>query len=104
MHLIISTTSKCSKTLETIKEKILQNNLSPCIQTYKNIFSEYIWKSKIEETKEIKIEIKTHVSLKGKIVEIIKKHHNCECPEIILQKIELIDDEYGEWFNKHLNI
>ena len=104
MHLIISTTSNCSKTLETIKEKILQNNLSPCIQTYKNIFSDYIWKSKIEEAKEIKIDIKTHVSLKGKIVEIIKEHHNYECPEIILQKIELVNGEYSEWFNKILNI
>ena len=73
-------------------------------QTYKNIFSDYIWKSKIEEAKEIKIDIKTHVSLKGKIVEIIKEHHNYECPEIILQKIELINGEYSEWFNKNLNI
>ena len=104
MHLIISTTSNCLKTLDTIKGKILKNNLSPCIQTYEKISSDYIWKNKIEEANEIKINIKTHASLKEKIVDIIKEHHNYECPEIILQKIELVNGEYSEWFNKILNI
>ena len=74
------------------------------LSTFEKISSDYIWKNKIEEANEIKIDIKTHVSLKEKIVDIIKEHHNYECPEIILQKIELVNGEYSEWFNKILNI
>ena len=102
MYITITTTSDSKKTLNDITTKILKDNLSPCIQLTDNLLSSFKWKKKIKKIKEYKILIKTHSSYQDRINTIIGKMHNYDVPEIISQKIDLINNDYEEWFSENL--
>ena len=60
-----------------------------------------IWKDKIESNNEFLVIIKTKNSMKDKIVEILKDHHEYEIP-VISYDFNIHDDSYKEWFCRHL--
>ena len=97
---VISTTIDCIDRAKEISDKIIKYELGKCIQI-SQIKSIYKWKSKINDEKEYKIEIKlkNDPSLKSKIVNIIKENHTYENPEIIFIPIEILSQEYEIWLN-----
>ena len=103
MYIIISTSSDCKKILESISVSLLDKKLTPCIQICKKIKSYYIWDDKIQKKSEYKIEIKTQLSLKKEIVNVIKEMHNYKVPEIISFEFDILTSDYTKWFMKALN-
>ena len=98
MYFIISTTTDDKNVANSISEKVLVLNLSPCIQIIPNIQSLYTWNNKTETSNEYLIQIKTIEKNIASIVNIVKDNHNYEVPEIISHKINLHSDKYKKWF------
>ena len=104
MYISIITTSNCKKTIERISQEILNNNLSPCIQVQDGIRSLFKWNNKVKEENEFILTIKTISTFKDKITNIINEYHNYDIPEIIFTSINIINDDYKNWFDKNLKL
>ena len=89
MYIIISTTTDNKNVADSIGKKVLDLNLSPCVQIYPGIESTYIWDKNLKKTKEFIIQIKTIDKNIDFIANIIKDLHNYSVPEIISYKINI---------------
>lgn len=68
-----------------------------CIHHHE-VTSTYSWEGSIQSEEEWALEIKVSNSNKQSIVEIIKKSHPYDVPQIICSQCET-SGEYGEWVN-----
>ncbi len=100
-YCVIQTTTDDKNVALTISKILLQNNLAACIQSYE-IESSYRWQGKIENSKEILLNIKTKMSLYKEIEKVIKENHNYEVPEIIVLPISDGFRGYFDWIDKEV--
>ena len=101
--IVISSTFSTKENAIKISKEILNKKYAACIQLISNISSYYRWKDKIESNNEFLINIKTKNSMKDKIVEILKNHHEYEIPQVISYDFNIHDDSYKEWFLSTFN-
>ena len=59
MYIIISTTTDNKNVADSIGKKVLDLNLSPCVQIYPDIESTYIWDKNLKKTKILKLNLLT---------------------------------------------
>ena len=104
MFLIISTTTNNKDVADSISENILKNKLSPCVNISPKITSKYFWNNELKKDDEYVLSIKTINALKEEVINTIKNNHNYEIPEIISTKIDILSNEYKEWFKESLKI
>ena len=93
---IISTTLHDKELAQTIISALLKKQMVACIQTYP-IESFYNWQGKMEQTKEILLQIKTRASLFENIKQEIETLHDYEIPEIIMTPIIKGNSAYLKW-------
>ena len=98
MFVIIETTTNDIKTANLISKTLLDKQLSPCVQTIKNVISSYVWQNKVLTDNEIIIRIKASSNNYDKITNIIKTLHNYDNPELISYKFNILSNEYKTWF------
>ena len=101
MIILIKTTSDSIDVCNAIANEVLHKSLSPCTQIY-SVSSKFKWKKEIINNKEYVIEIKTIKKYQNKIASIIEKNHNYDIPEIISMKINILNDNYKDWFDKNI--
>ena len=99
MYSIIETTTDDIEIAKSISNKLISENLSPCIQIVENIHSLFVWNGKANDTNEILVRIKTHKDLIDKICSKVKKMHNYDVPELISYDLNIESNEYKKWFN-----
>jgi periplasmic divalent cation tolerance protein len=95
----IITTTDNEENVELIIQALLQNELAACIQHFP-IKSAYQWKGKVITSREIRLEIKTKVSLFTEIKETIERLHTYDVPEILMITIDDANYDYLRWINK----
>jgi periplasmic divalent cation tolerance protein len=100
---LIFTTTDSKDNAENITKVLINNNLSPCVQIFSNISSFYKWNDEIKNTREFIILIKTLEENLDSCIEIIKKEHNYEIPEIIEVDSNILENNYSKWFNENIN-
>ncbi len=98
-YCIVQTTTDDEETASQITNILLKENLAACIQSHM-IQSSYRWKGKIENSKEIILNIKTRYSLFEKIKQKIEENHNYEVPEIIVIPILNGNGKYLRWIDE----
>ena len=98
MYIMIETTTNDINNAKLISNKILDLNLSPCIQIIKNISSIYTWDNKREYDDENLIKIKSTLKNLDKIEKLIFEFHKYKNPEIISYDFKIISDQYESWF------
>jgi len=84
---------------DLITQTLLHEGLAACIQS-SNIESAYRWKGKIITSKEIRLEIKTKVSLFESLKETIERLHTYDVPEIVMVTITDANRDYLHWIEK----
>ena len=98
MYIMISTTTDSKNVADSIAKKVLDLNLSPCVQVHSDVDSLYIWDKQFKRSKEFIIQIKTIDKNIDLIVNVIKSIHNYNVPEIISHTINLHNIDYEDWF------
>ena len=102
MFLKISTTTNKKSVAENISKKLLDSKLTACTNISPKTTSTFIWKNKLTSDDEYILSIKTTKFLKEKVISIIINNHNYDIPEIISTKIDILSDDYKNWFMKSL--
>ncbi|AKC60249.1 divalent-cation tolerance protein CutA [Blochmannia endosymbiont of Camponotus (Colobopsis) obliquus] len=80
-----------------IAKHLLNNKFAACVTILPNAISLYNWQDKLQQTNEIQLLIKTHVSLQQTIFEQIKTYHSYHIPELLSIAVTDIEHEYLLW-------
>jgi periplasmic divalent cation tolerance protein len=97
----IETTCPSLASAKKLAKILLNEKLVACIQ-FQSISSIYYWQGKVENSKEILVNIKTKSDFFKKISKIIKKNHSYETPQIIAKKIDFLSEDYAKWLSSSL--
>ncbi len=98
-YLMVITTSSEKTDLQRLSRDLLDKRYAACVQIFGNIESSYIFKDKVEFSKEWICFIKTKRAMYKKVEAVIKANHSYEIPEIIAIPIETGFPPYFDWID-----
>ncbi len=98
-YCIIITSTDSRENAEAIIRTLLEQKLAACIQS-SNIQSAYRWQGKIISGEEIRLEIKSRVSLYPQLKETIGQVHIYEVPEILMIPVADANEAYLKWISE----
>ncbi len=61
-----------------------------------------MWEGKVVQKKEYMLEVKTIEEKEKLVIDCIKKNHNYKTFELSKKKIESLNKDYNEWFEKQI--
>ncbi len=99
-YLTVLTTTDTKELAYKISNFLVENRLAACVQIIGPIESVYIWKEKVENSKEYLLLIKTHHELYLQVEESIKTLHTYDTPEIIALPIRYGYYKYKQWIDE----
>ena len=99
--IILETSSNSKKILKIISNKLLNENLTPCVHIIEILDSSYLWDGEIVTEKEYKMTIKTHEENEKLIIDIIRDLHNYSVCEISKYPFSILNEDYKNWFNNY---
>ena len=85
---------------ETITNHLVSSKLVACVNTVPGVKSTYWWQGKVHTDTESLLIIKTRASLIDSVVQIVKKHHPYDVPEVIVQPIQGGYQPYLNWIGE----
>lgn len=97
IKVMFTTFSKKEDALK-IGEKLVELNLTPCIQLIPQIESIYKWEGKVQKEEEILLLIKYDLRKESELIAYLDEHHPYEVHEIISTKFDIENSEYIQWF------
>ncbi len=98
-YCIITTTTDTKENAEVITRVLLEKKLVACVQSA-TIQSAYHWQGKIIQSEEIRLQIKTKMSLYETIQTKIEHLHTYDVPEIIMVPMAGANPEYLQWIEE----
>ena len=96
-NIIVYVTSANINEAKKIAETVLTQKKAACVNIVPAIESFYWWKGEIASAKECLLIIKTNAQLLDEIVELVKKVHTYDIPEIIAVPIIGGSGDYLKW-------
>lgn len=96
MPMIIYTTFTNRESAINIANDLVKQQLAACVQI-NEIDSIYIWDDTLQNSREIRLSIKTSKHLCDEVFAFLKSNHEYETPQIIAVKIDRIDSDYEKW-------
>ncbi len=100
---MIMTTTDSEAHATQLAKIALELKLAACVQIIPGVRSLYLWKDKIQDTREFLIYFKTDSRRADELMSKIKGEHKYETPEIISVSIDSIDQEYHKWLTASLS-
>ena len=82
---------------------LIQSKLAACVNIIPQIESHYVWKGKLEKSKEVQLVIKTQAKHFKKIEAVFKNNHPYEVPELIAFSICASSSAYLKWVSESIS-
>lgn len=98
--ILVFVTSPDIENARIISQLMLKNKKAACVNIVPLVNSLFWWKDKIENNDESLLLIKTKSSLLGDLIELVKKNHPYEIPEIIALPITGSNPDYLKWMSE----
>ena len=99
MQMFFYITCGSIKEAKKISSVLVKKKLIACANIFSNIQSVFLWKNKINFSKEVVIMGKTTKKLHNKIISEVKKIHSYEVPCIIFSKISSGNKDFLNWIS-----
>ena len=93
-------TSPNRKEAERIAKKLLNKKLIACANVINNVNSYFVWKNKVQNSKEIIICGKTTSKNQTKIIKAVKSIHSYSVPCIIFFDIKNGNKDFLKWIEQ----
>ena len=87
------------KEAKKISSVLVKKKMIACANIFTNIQSVFLWKKKVNFSKEVIIMGKTTKKLQTKIISEVKNLHSYEVPCIVFSKIPSGNKEFLKWIN-----
>jgi len=101
---IVLTTVSSDKEAESLSDILAKSKYVACINILPDVKSKYMWKGKLQNTKELILMIKTRKDYFKYLEILIKKNHSYQVPEILCIDIANISADYSNWIISELNV
>jgi periplasmic divalent cation tolerance protein len=98
-YCLIYSTAPSKKEATLIAKKLVEQRLAACVNLFPKIESFYQWRSKVENSSECAMLIKTQRKHFKKIVQCIQKHHSYSVPAIVELRPGRIEKNFAQWIS-----
>jgi periplasmic divalent cation tolerance protein len=97
--IIIFITAGSEEEAHRIAESLVKGKKAACVNIVPRVDSLFWWEGKLDSARESLLLVKTKVSLFPEVVELVKRTHSYEVPEIIAFPIVAGSDDYVKWLD-----
>ena len=98
-RIIVLITVGSEEEAHKIAELLVNEKKAACVNIVPGIDSIFSWEGKIDSAQESLLLVKTRASLFPEIVELVKRMHSYEVPEIIALPIIAGSEDYLKWLD-----
>jgi periplasmic divalent cation tolerance protein len=101
-YVVLFITTEADEEAQLISRVLLEQRKAACINIVPEVSSLFWWRGKIDSSRESLLVVKTRASLVGGIVQLVKRIHSNDVPEIIALPIVGGNRDYLDWIGKEL--
>ena len=102
-YIIILITMDSKKEAEQIAHVLLEHKKAACVNILSGVDSYFWWENNIDSAREILLVVKSKASLLSEIIDLVKKTHSYEVPEVIAMPIIGGNQDYLDWIDKNVS-
>jgi len=98
-RIIVLITAGSEEEARKIAESLVKEKKAACVNIVPRVDSLFWWEGKLDSARESLLLVKTKASLFPEIVELVKRTHSYEVPEIIALPIIGGSEDYLKWLD-----
>ncbi len=98
--IVVLVTASSPEEAEKIARALLDQKKAACVNVVRQINSSYWWQGKLESSQESLLIIKSSQKLLPEIIEVVKKLHSYQVPEIIALPVIGGNPDYLDWIKQ----
>jgi periplasmic divalent cation tolerance protein len=98
-RIVVLITTSNEEEARKIAELLVSCRKAACVNIVPGVSSLFWWKDKLDSARESLLLVKTKASLFPEIVELVKRTHSYEVPEIIALPIITGSEDYLKWLD-----
>jgi len=98
-RIIVLITAGSEEEAHKIAESLVNGKKAACVNIVPRVDSLFWWEDKLDSARESLLLVKTKASLFPEIVELVKRTHSYEVPEIIALPIIAGSEDYLKWLD-----
>jgi periplasmic divalent cation tolerance protein len=96
---VVLITTSSEEEAHKIAELLVNRRKAACVNIVPRVDSLFWWEDKLDSARESLLLVKTKASLFPEIVELVKRTHSYEVPEIIALPIIAGSEDYLKWLD-----
>ena len=101
-HIVLFITTADNEEAQRIADLLLEARKAACVNIVSWVSSSFWWQGKLEQAKESLLIVKSRASALDEIVDLVKKHHSYDVPEIIALPIIGGNPDYLNWMGNEV--
>ena len=98
-RIIVLITTSSEEEAYKIAESLVKGKKAACVNIVPRVDSLFWWEGKLDSARESLLLVKTKASLFPEVVELVKRTHSYEVPEIIALPIVAGSEDYVKWLD-----
>jgi periplasmic divalent cation tolerance protein len=101
-NIVLFITTANAEEAQRIAALLLKERKAACVNIVPGISSSFWWQGKLDSVQENLLIVKSKASVLDDIVNLVKRHHSYDVPEIIALPIIGGNPDYLEWIAKEV--
>ena len=101
-YVVLFITTEADEEAQLISNVLLEQKKAACVNIVPEVNSLFWWRGKIDSSRESLLVVKTKASLVDEVVQLVKRIHSSDVPEVIALPIVSGSRDYLDWIEKEL--